>query len=962
MRPHQARFVTACQQLLALGVVLAVLTPAAGVVSLDVIGLPGTAPSAAPPAATAPTLGQDSPATEGGNAAAPGADASPAPSEQASPAPRASVPVGTVEPTVTEVPMTAEAPAPSAGTEDEPADDPTEAPDTEPGETRERRAARSTQGSTEEATRTTVVSEPQPVEGYGAVGITWSHQDQVDDDAITLEVRTLQDGAWSGWTDVEYHEEHAPDPATTEGASARPGTDPLLVGEVDQVQARAVAPEGLPRDMSLAVVEPGEAEQQRSEAPELSMGEAPATRESGETGGASGSEGAIELQAAVSAPKPTIFSRSQWGADERLRDGSPSYGSISAGFVHHTVNGNDYTRAQVPGIIRGIYAYHTRSRGWSDIGYNFLVDKFGRIWEGRYGGVARPVIGAHTLGYNHASFAMSAIGNFDTVRPPQVMLEAYGDLFAWKLGLHDVAADDMSQTVAGDRFAAINGHRDAGSTACPGRYLYARLDAIRDLAAQAQDAPEEPEEPKEEEPEPLVPQQLDSDITGTPHPDLVVRRASDGRGLVVPTGGHTRFKAPAELATGRWDRRAPVATPDLTGDGVADLLTIDATGALEIRPGRSDGGFTAPVRVVRSFRGHELPAAVGDVTGEGRGDVVGRRRGALVVFTQGRSGRYRLVEAGVGLRGVTQLSGAGDVTGDKRRDLWGLDRKGQLLLFRGLGSGRFSSRTVMPGDWSGVDQVAGGVDYTQDGIADLVARRGDGALVVRSGRGDGSLGPALGPTAQGGTLRMISGAGQVSGSGAPDLVAVDADGALVTLTNHGTFDLGRPIDTGRSFGRANLLLNAGDFDGDGHGDVILRRPRGPLLIFRGTGTGRLKEPVKIGRRGFRTVTGLRTVADLTGDRAPDLLGVRDGTTYVWTGKGAAMLGEAKAVTVAQDPAARVKGSYDWIIRTSDLSLKGPADLVVRDRETGHLYRINGTRSTLRAPRFIGEGRAWNLGG
>ena len=101
-----------------------------------------------------------------------------------------------------------------------------------------------------------------------------------------------------------------------------------------------------------------------------------------------------------------------------MRDKSSlRYGTIKAGFVHHTVNANDYTAEQVPAIIRGIYAYHTQSRGWSDIGYNFLVDRFGRIWEGRYGGVDRPVVGAHTLNYNEESFAMSAIGNFETAQP-----------------------------------------------------------------------------------------------------------------------------------------------------------------------------------------------------------------------------------------------------------------------------------------------------------------------------------------------------------------------------------------------------------------------------------------------------------------------------------------------------------------------------------------------------------------
>ena len=112
-----------------------------------------------------------------------------------------------------------------------------------------------------------------------------------------------------------------------------------------------------------------------------------------------------------------IYSRAQWGADESMRDGSPSYFEVHGGFVHHTVNANDYKRKDVPAIIRSIYAYHTQSRGWSDIGYNFLVDRFGRIWEGRYGGVDRPVVGAHTLNYNSYSFAMSAIGNFELVQP-----------------------------------------------------------------------------------------------------------------------------------------------------------------------------------------------------------------------------------------------------------------------------------------------------------------------------------------------------------------------------------------------------------------------------------------------------------------------------------------------------------------------------------------------------------------
>jgi hypothetical protein len=188
----------------------------------------------------------------------------------------------------------------------------------------------------------------------------------------------------------------------------------------------------------------------------------------------------------VRAPRPRIRTRRAWGANERLRSGRPSYGTVRAGFVHHTVNANGYRRAQVPAIIRGIYAFHTQSNGWSDIGYNFLVDRFGRIWQGRFGDLRRNVIGAHTLGYNHVSFAMSAIGNFETARPSAPMLRAYGRLMGWRLGKYGINAGAMRRRLEGRTFRAISGHRDAGSTACPGIRLYRQIRTIRRLAVRWQ--------------------------------------------------------------------------------------------------------------------------------------------------------------------------------------------------------------------------------------------------------------------------------------------------------------------------------------------------------------------------------------------------------------------------------------------------------------------------------------------
>ena len=926
MRPCKAHFVTSCQQLLALGAVLAVLTPAASVVSLDVVHTPGSSAGAA--RAQAPVPGRPVPAPR-------------AASKDRREPPTATVPVAPVEPVVHEVALT---PDRESATDRDPRP-----------RTSDRRTPGGSGPETEEATRTTVLSEPQPVTGYGAVGVTWSHDEQVADDQIELQVRTATGGAWTGWSELEYHDEHAPDPGTAEDAGTRPGTDPVFVGEVDEVQLRAVAEDGLPEDMSLAVVSPG-----RPTAVETQTPAVPAERAGGDAAPAAAGEDAIELQAATtSAPRPTIFTREQWGADERLRDGRPSYGTISAGFVHHTVNANNYSRDDVPGMLRSIYAYHTQSQGWSDIGYNFLVDKFGRIWEGRYGGVARPVIGAHTLGYNDDSFAMSAIGNFETAHPSEAMLRAYGALFAWKLGLAGIDPMDRSQNVSGDTFQAINGHRDAGSTACPGQHLYDKLPAIRRYAAEA----DEPVEPEPEEPDPVTLRQGDSDLAATAYPDLVVRRASDGRGMVLPTGGLTSFRAPETLVRRGWGSRSPLATPDLTGDDQPDLVSFDDAGSLEIRPGPAADGYRTVDRLARGFRGHDLVASTGDLDDDGLADLVARSQGRLVSFLRTDRGGFRRVAQDTRLRGYEQLVGAGDVTGDGDADLWGRDDTGRIWLLPGEGDGSFADRTQVTTDLTDVDALVGGVDYTGDALPDLLVRRTSGALLVLPSRGDGTLGRTIGPVGDAAGLAMVSGAGQVTGNAAPDLVAVGPGGSLVVLPNRGTFDLGQPINTGQSFSRADLLLNAGDFDGDGDGDVIVRRGIGSLWLYRGKGTGRLANPQWIGgKRPFGAATDLRVVRDVTGDDRPDVVGRVDGETVVWPGNGADGLEGRQPITVAAPAADGVdRADYDWTISTSDLRGRGRSDLVVRDRD-GYLARLDGTRSGYGAPRTLGEAGGYDLGG
>lgn len=196
------------------------------------------------------------------------------------------------------------------------------------------------------------------------------------------------------------------------------------------------------------------------------------------------------------APRPAIVLRTQWRADETKRDPHAHYAQgVTAVFIHHTDTPNGYDCADVPRTLRNLYTGQTRDQRWGDLGYNFLVDKCGTIYEGRAGGTDRPVVGSHTLGFNQGTTGIAAIGTFGRGTPvPAAMERAIAALAAWKLGLNGIeptskvrltSTNDKSRYTKGtsSEFDAISGHRDGYATNCPGEALFARLPAIRKIAA-----------------------------------------------------------------------------------------------------------------------------------------------------------------------------------------------------------------------------------------------------------------------------------------------------------------------------------------------------------------------------------------------------------------------------------------------------------------------------------------------
>lgn len=390
------------------------------------------------------------------------------------------------------------------------------------------------------------------VKPFSLVGVVWDDPRAELDGTAQVRTRQVGSGTWTGWQDIEVHnDDHAADPGTAEAdaPSVHGSTAPLWVGASDGVQLRvrqhgpaksqraAAAP--LPRGLRLDLVDPGPdpVRGARSAAggsaaarasSEANAGLAPlgateipalgkeatraalrgATKSGDTTKGTAGGDTKTTDAAGTPdtagpeagsyiGPRPGIVTREGWGADESIRESAFRYtNTVKAAFVHHTATGNDYSCSQAPSLLRGIYRYHVKSNGWRDIGYNFAIDKCGTIYEGRAGGVARAVMGAHTLGFNTDSTGIAVLGSFSSSNPPAAVTRSLAALTAWKLGLTgaDPAGKATLVSGGGNRYPkgssvslnVISGHRDGFATECPGARLYAELGSVRTAAAHAQ--------------------------------------------------------------------------------------------------------------------------------------------------------------------------------------------------------------------------------------------------------------------------------------------------------------------------------------------------------------------------------------------------------------------------------------------------------------------------------------------
>jgi hypothetical protein len=286
-------------------------------------------------------------------------------------------------------------------------------------------------------------------------------------------------------------------------------------------------------------------------------------------------------QAPAGRGAPAIVPREAWGADQCPPRAPAEYGAVQLGVVHHTVTANTYAPQDSAAIVLSICRYHRNTNGWRDVGYNFLVDRYGQIFEGRDGGVDQPVIGAQAQGYNEVSAGVANIGTFSQEPQTAAGVSATAELLAWKLALHGVpVAGQVTVTSAGGpsnryhagtpvRFERISGHRDADATACPGDALLAQLPQIRARAAE------------------LTPQ-----YAFAPQPSAVTLQALDGT-LDFPQAAELAGRATA--LGGAPLGGAPVFVQAVTARGFITLAAATT---------RADGTWTvtAPTQYSRTLR------------------------------------------------------------------------------------------------------------------------------------------------------------------------------------------------------------------------------------------------------------------------------------------------------------------------------------------------------------------------
>jgi hypothetical protein len=490
-------------------------------------------------------------------------------------------------------------------------------------------------------------------------------------------VRSRVDGAWSPWFEVPFAAGETPD-VGTEGVSSREvdlHSEPVWLGDADAFELDTPAPTA-----------------------ELDVHLVAATVE----------RRAVELAptSAGAAGAPSIHSRAAWGARPPQQHPATT-ADLKLAIVHHSVNGNSYSAAQVPQLLRSIQAYHQGVKGWNDIAYNVVVDRFGRAWEGRAGGLGNVVVGGHSQGFNTGAVGVVVLGDFRYASPPSASVEAVARVIAWKFAHHRVdPASSVPFTSAGSStypegttvtLPRIVGHADVQATSCPGTHLHNRLGTIRQRVAQLVPAYQSG----------LTPLLVEAELTGDGLADPIEYRPGTAGDAVWRSSA----SGPTRVPTAVVGAYRPVSG-DFDGNGYTDVLWHGTGSAPDRLWWRSASGTsTSSLAVAGSY----TPVA-GDFDGNGVDDIfwyaTGLAPDSTWWFERNRTHASKTIRQDL----ITGVPLVGDFDGNGRDDIfWYGPGTADDRVWHSTGRG-----------WKGTDRAVAGwyqpvvLDATGDGRDDIL--------------------------------------------------------------------------------------------------------------------------------------------------------------------------------------------------------------------------------------------------
>ncbi|ROR72119.1 N-acetylmuramoyl-L-alanine amidase [Bogoriella caseilytica] len=373
-----------------------------------------------------------------------------------------------------------------------------------------------------------VLSEPVQTEHFLVAGLTWAGSEDPEaglDADLDIFLRVYEAEGWSPWLPICT----CPACAGVFITGGATGVQIQISGDIQELPTGlelALIPDNPaePEQAIAEIVEPETARELPTEDPvvpasafaELAAAEAAAEAETHEVeaqaeSSTSESQSQASPQTTSAMPAsgpaaPTIISRAGWSADEANTtwpiDYPVEYPELRSATLHHTAGTNNYTAGQSAGIVRGIWHFHRWDRNWGDIGYNFLVDRFGQVFEGRKGTLDSPagrmVVGGHASGHNTGSLGIAVMGDFTSTSPPEVVYDRFVEIIAWQF--HRAGIDARTTTTVGSTsgLPRIYGHRRVQSTTCPGQAIVDRIPGLiqRVYTSTSQHPPYQPTPPE----------------------------------------------------------------------------------------------------------------------------------------------------------------------------------------------------------------------------------------------------------------------------------------------------------------------------------------------------------------------------------------------------------------------------------------------------------------------------------